>query len=202
MHLAIVVVATIFSGSPAYETEMKPFSELYSGFRHIHNVARQQNAVAEAFLVFDPQKGSTWIENHGKIDSTQVKALPVGLKWNAYAVSRHGVAEVPFPVRIRNPSSGGKVDDPNESVWIVGSGKKHGFAYGIGGQAVDYSMSMLEIVTTDTLTLELPPLPVSPSTDSSGESVLVNASPHPRKWTEGVTTKKFIIQIKRRAELP
>ena len=65
MHLAIVVAA-IFSGSPVYEAEMKPIIELHFGFRQIHNIARQKNTIAEAYLVFDPPKGAAWIENHGK----------------------------------------------------------------------------------------------------------------------------------------
>ena len=200
MHLAFVVFAAIFSGSPVYEAEMKPILDLHFGFRQIHNTARQKNAVAEAFLVFDPQKGAAWIENHGKIDPTQVRTLPAGLKWNAYLVSQQGVAEVPFPVRIRNLSPSVKVDDPNESVWIVGSGKKHGFACGFGGPSGD--MQMHEIASTITLNPQLPPAPALPSAEESGESILVNGSPQPRKWTEGIATKQFVINIKRCAELP
>ena len=201
MHLAIVLAATLFSGSTVDETKVEPFLELHDSFVEIHDEARRNKAVAEAFLVFDPQQRSAWIEKQGKIDAGQVKQLPDDHKWTAFAVTRRGIAEVPFPVRIRMPAFGVKVDDPDESVWIVGTGEKSGFALGMMGKADDYSWEIYAPLSPTTRTVELPQLPAPASSDGSGESILVNGSPHPRKWSEEVTNKQFIIKIKRVAKL-
>ena len=65
-----------------------------------------------AELVLDPRKNAMWIEDKGEVHEDFVLELPSRLRWHAFHVTRLGVVERQFPIRLVRPRLALNVEAP------------------------------------------------------------------------------------------